>query len=133
MILSPPFKKKRTQPVHDDGARSTPNYKKSTTSSFEPRKEQSPKTTTPKVARKLKTDDLASGNKGSRTSSLKKVRKLTKTTSFKPSRPLKKVILCEELNAQRATCSSTLKESKFPDHLQLDHGGTETEGTSAMK
>lgn len=130
--LSPPFKKKKTQPVHEDGARSTPNYMKST-SSFEARKEQSPKTATPKVARKLKTDDLASGNKGSRTSSLKKVRTLTKTTSFKPLRPLKKVIVCEDLDAQRATCSSTLKEAKFPDYLQLDHGGTEAEGTSAMK
>nr|GEX16739.1 calmodulin binding protein PICBP-like [Tanacetum cinerariifolium] len=129
---SPPLKKKKTQPVHDDGARSTPNYMKST-SCFEARKEKSPKTATPKVARKLKTDDLASGNKGSRTSSLKKVRTLTKTTSFKPSRPLKKVILCEDLDAQRATCSSTLKESKFPDYLQLNHGGTESEGTSAMK
>ncbi|GJX37676.1 hypothetical protein Tco_0250979, partial [Tanacetum coccineum] len=60
----------KTQHVHDDGARSTPNYMKSTIS-FEARKEQSPKTTTPKVARKLKMDDLASGNKGSRMSSLK--------------------------------------------------------------
>lgn len=130
--LSPPFKKKKMQPVHDDGARSTPNYMKST-SSFEARKEQSPKSATPKVARKLKTDDPASENKGSRTSSLKKVTTLTKTTSFKPLRPLKKVILCEDLDAQRATCSSTLKEAKFPDYLQLDHGGTESEGTSAMK
>nr|GFA25913.1 putative calmodulin-binding domain, plant [Tanacetum cinerariifolium] len=53
--LSPPFKKKKTQPVHEDGARSTPNYMKST-SSFEARKEQSPKTTIPKVARKMKMD-----------------------------------------------------------------------------
>ncbi|GKF42066.1 hypothetical protein Tco_0125408 [Tanacetum coccineum] len=48
--LSPPFKKKKkTQPVHDDGARSTPNYMKST-SSFEAKKEQSPKTTGGKKA-----------------------------------------------------------------------------------
>ncbi|GJX37672.1 hypothetical protein Tco_0250975 [Tanacetum coccineum] len=50
------------------------------TISLEARKEQSPKITTPKVARKLKTDDLASGNKR-RTSSL------IKNTNFKPSRP----------------------------------------------
>nr|GFB57383.1 putative calmodulin-binding domain, plant [Tanacetum cinerariifolium] len=61
---------KKTQPVHKDGARSTPNYMKST-SSFEARKEKSPKTTIPKVARKMKMDDLASGKKGSRMSSLK--------------------------------------------------------------
>ncbi|GJR83201.1 hypothetical protein Tco_0153986 [Tanacetum coccineum] len=72
-------KKKTQQPVHDDGACSTPNYMNSTIS-LEARKEQSPKITTPKVARKLKTDDLASGNKR-RTSSL------IKNTNFKPSRP----------------------------------------------
>ncbi|GJX11905.1 calmodulin binding protein PICBP-like protein [Tanacetum coccineum] len=141
----------KTQLVHDDGARSTPNYMKST-SSFEAKKEQSPKTTTPKV--KLKTDDLASGNRGSRMSSLKTQHVhddgarstpnyMKSTISFEArmsnhhriynQRPLKKVILGEDLDAQRATCSSTLKESKFPAYLQLDHGGTESEGTSAMK
>ncbi|GKD63435.1 hypothetical protein Tco_1305543 [Tanacetum coccineum] len=93
--VSPPFKKKKKtqQPVHDDGARSTPNYMKSTISfeartvkrvdesrslspPLEARKEQSPKSTTPKVARKLNTGDLASGKSS-----------LTKTTNFKPSRP----------------------------------------------
>nr|GFD22192.1 plant calmodulin-binding protein-related, putative isoform 1 [Tanacetum cinerariifolium] len=74
------------------------------------RKEQSPNSTTPKVETKLKMDDLASENKGSRTSSLKKVRTLTKTTNFMPSRPLKTVILGEDLDAQRATCSLTNTE-----------------------
>ncbi|KAI3682993.1 hypothetical protein L1987_83431 [Smallanthus sonchifolius] len=54
-------------------------------------------------------------------------------TSFKPWRPSKKVILCKDVDAQRATCSSTLKESKFPDYLQLDPGGTELDGTSTIK
>lgn len=117
----PPFKKKKTQPLHNDEPRSTPNYMKST-SCFEARKEQSPKTPTTKVSKNSKTN-------GSKTSSLKKV----KTTSFKPLRVSKKVVLCEDLDANRATCSSTLKESKFPNYLQLNHGGTELQGTSAMK
>ncbi|KAG6504011.1 calmodulin binding protein PICBP-like [Zingiber officinale] len=33
----------------------------------------------------------------------------------------------------RATCSSTLKSCKFPEFLELGHGGTEAEGASAVK
>ncbi|WOK99082.1 hypothetical protein Cni_G07794 [Canna indica] len=33
----------------------------------------------------------------------------------------------------RATCSSTLKDSRFPKGLELSPGGTEAEGTSAVK
>lgn len=138
-------RKKRSQPLDEDGAavatsqKQSPNYMKST-SSFEARKERSPlvnKIQSPKAENKSKTEVLASGNKGSRTSSLKLVRTLTKSPSFKPLRSSKKcsssVILCEDLDAQRATCSSTLKDSKFPDSLELSPGGTELDGTSAMK
>ncbi|KAF8043056.1 hypothetical protein BT93_A1410 [Corymbia citriodora subsp. variegata] len=72
-----------------------------------------------------------------RSSSLKLVRTLTRTPSFKPARSsvkrCSKVVLCADMDAQRATCSSTLKESKFPEYLMLNPGGTEAEGTSAMK
>ncbi|GLT97378.1 hypothetical protein SLE2022_149450 [Rubroshorea leprosula] len=37
------------------------------------------------------------------------------------------------MNAQKATCSSTLKDSKFPPYIMLNPGGTESEGTSVMK
>lgn len=139
-VDEPPFKKKKTRPSANHEPRSTPNYMKST-SSFDARKEQSPKnpnlnptlTSTPSPLKMSKTNGSVSGHKGSRTSSLKMKRTLTKTPSFKPLRPSKKVILCEDLDAQRATCSSTLKDSKFPNYLQLNHGGTELEGTSAMK
>ncbi|MFS7905707.1 putative calcium/calmodulin-dependent protein kinase [Helianthus anomalus] len=110
----------------------SPNYMKST-SSFEARKEQSPSSKTTPIKKVSKTNESSSsGIKGSRTSSLK-VRSLTKTSSFKPLRSSKKVIICEDVDSQRATCSSTLKESKFPDYLQLNDGGTELDGTSAMK
>lgn len=62
--------------------------------------------------------------------SLKLVRTLTKTPSFKKS---SRVALCADMNAQRATCSSTLKDSKFPPYLMLNPGATESEGTSVMK
>ncbi|XP_071719792.1 uncharacterized protein [Rutidosis leptorrhynchoides] len=129
----PPFKKKKTQVSHNDEPRSTPNYMKST-SCFDARRERSP-TKTPTSTKSSKTNGggLDSGHKGSRTTSSLKMRALTKTPSFKPIRPSKKVILCEDLDAQRATCSSTLKESKFPDYLQLNPGGTQLEGSSAMK
>ncbi|PQQ16528.1 hypothetical protein Pyn_35269 [Prunus yedoensis var. nudiflora] len=72
-----------------------------------------------------------------RTSSLKLVRTLIKSPSFKPARGSTKkssrVALCADMNVQRATCSSTLKDTKFPDYLVINPGGTEAEGTSVMK
>ncbi|XP_076960584.1 uncharacterized protein LOC143637002 [Bidens hawaiensis] len=130
---SPPFKNQKTPPSTPQ--KQSPNYMKST-SSFEARKEQyspSPKTPTPKGSKGSKSNEPCSSNKGSRTSSLKMVRTLTKTPSFKPIRSSKKVILCEDVDSQRATCSSTLKDSKFPNYLQLNDGGNELDGTSAMK
>ncbi|KAL0377224.1 UNVERIFIED_CONTAM: Calmodulin binding protein PICBP [Sesamum calycinum] len=50
-----------------------------------------------------------------RTGSLKTMRTLTKNPSFKPARASVRkctpVVFCENLDAQRATCSSTLKDS----------------------
>ncbi|KAK4424862.1 Calmodulin binding protein PICBP [Sesamum alatum] len=126
----------------------TPNYMKPTTSS-DARKEvstRSPQTSPEssslerKGSKNLKLG-LGSGTKAtktmSRTSSLKMMRTLTKNPSFKPARASVRkcspVVLCENLDAQRATCSSTLKDCKFPDYLSLNPGGTEAEGTSAVK
>ncbi|KAK4406322.1 hypothetical protein Sango_0638700 [Sesamum angolense] len=126
----------------------TPNYMKPTTSS-DARKEvstRSPQTSpvSSSLQRKGSKNSklgLASGNKAtktfSRTGSLKTMRTLTKNPSFKPARASVRkcspVVLCENLDAQRATCSSTLKDCKFPDYLSLNPGGTEAEGTSAVK
>ncbi|XP_010277613.1 PREDICTED: uncharacterized protein LOC104612010 [Nelumbo nucifera] len=70
-------------------------------------------------------------------SSLKPVRTLAKTSSLKTSRPSMKkssrVSLCPSVDVDRATCSSTLKDSKFPACLTLSPGGTEAEGTSVFK
>ncbi|XP_043724023.1 calmodulin binding protein PICBP-like [Telopea speciosissima] len=82
-----------------------------------------------------------SGHKPARTltktSSLKPVRTLTKTSSSKLARPsIRKspdIAQSSSLNAGKATCSSTLKHSKFPAFLTLNPGATESEGTSAMK
>ncbi|TKY49664.1 calmodulin binding [Spatholobus suberectus] len=73
-----------------------------------------------------------------RSSSLSLVRTLTKTTSFKASRACSRkstrAVMCADMSApQRGTCSSTLKDSKFPAYLMLNPGGTESEGTSVMK
>lgn len=130
---------------------SSPNYMKST-SSFEARKERSQVSSrtpqTPTISKSLspkKSNNLrhssGSGHKAigtlSRTSSLKLVRTLTKTPSFKPARASAKkyspVVLCENIDVHKPTCSSTLKDSKFPAYLTLSPGATESEGTSAMK
>ncbi|GMH05092.1 hypothetical protein Nepgr_006932 [Nepenthes gracilis] len=133
----------------------SPNYMKSTSSS-EARKEQKQLSTpNPSVSsgnnrtpchRISKTSGsklhscsaLKPSRTVSRTSSFKRVRSFTKTLSFKPARSSankcsKKVAVCAKLRGQKATCSSTLKDSKFPPYLTLNPGGTESQGTSAMK
>lgn len=126
----------KKQPVMkiSDGS---PNYMKSTSSS-EARKERyqvSPHDSNKSTFRS------GSGHKSAKSvtksSNLKLVRTLTKTTSFKHARITAKkcspIALCVDINAERATCSSTLKDSKFPAYIMLNPGGTESEGTSAMK
>ncbi|GAV76160.1 CaM_binding domain-containing protein [Cephalotus follicularis] len=89
----------------------------------------------------LKFSSAASGNKPARaltrSSSLKLVRTWTTTPNFKSVRASMKkcsrVVLCSDMGAQRATCSSTLKDSKFPPYLMINPGGTAAEGPSVMK
>lgn len=138
---------------------STPNYMKSTSSS-DAKKENSQshvsfrnllpltfhgnKSCSRKASISNNTSEAVSAasnhNKSARPSraSLKLVRTLTKTTSFKPARAsaankCSPLVLTETLDFKRKTCSSTLKDSKFPGYLTLDPGGSEAEGTSAMK
>ncbi|KAL2461157.1 CaM binding domain-containing protein [Abeliophyllum distichum] len=119
----------------------TPNYMKSTSSS-EARKDRSqvsssrsPKTSPESINSRRKSS--SSSRMLCRTSNLKTMRILTKTPSFKPARSSAKkstsVVFCENLDVQRSTCSSTLKDYKFPSYLSLSPGGTESEGTSVMK
>ncbi|KAK6143197.1 hypothetical protein DH2020_023545 [Rehmannia glutinosa] len=132
--------RKNTKPPQPCSAAGTPNYMKPTTSS-DARKEVSTKTPPDNSNFRRKSSNsskitLTSAN--NKTSGSKKtMRTLTKNPSFKPSRAFVRkcppVVLVENLDAQRATCSSTLKDSKFPAYLSLNHGGTESEGTSAIK
>ena len=125
----------------------SPNYMKSTSSS-DARKERSQ--VSPRISqtgssgggRRLSSNSevcSASAHKTARTSSFKLVKTLTKSPSFKPVRAstkkCSKVALCADMDAHRhrATCSSTLKDSKFPEYLMLNPGGTEYEGTSVIK
>ncbi|KAL1362242.1 hypothetical protein HN51_010509 [Arachis hypogaea] len=66
-----------------------------------------------------------------RSSNLNLARSLTKTTTFKSTA----AILHADMNPPvRATCSSTLKDSRFPAYLMLNHGANnEYEGTSVTK
>ncbi|CAI9102853.1 OLC1v1001207C1 [Oldenlandia corymbosa var. corymbosa] len=154
---SSPIKKSAGKQPYSDEA--MPNYMKPTSSS-DARKEHihhqvssknlqalllsdgktsSSTSCSPKWKNKAKISSNSSvPNKGARVSL---VRTLTKTTSFKPVRSSSVVkkkrnfpgVLSEKLNPQRATCSSTLKDSKFPAYLELNSGGTESEGKSVMK
>ncbi|KAJ4847012.1 hypothetical protein Tsubulata_045813 [Turnera subulata] len=64
-----------------------------------------------------------------RTSSMRPVRILTKMASIKTKRPS----IRKPSNVHRATCSSAFKDSKFPDHVELQPGGSESTGASATK
>ncbi|XVF84090.1 hypothetical protein PTKIN_Ptkin16aG0546800 [Pterospermum kingtungense] len=118
----------------------SPNYMKSTSSS-EAKKEASQVSSWNTQTGSRRTSSTGSCNKPARTltrtSSLMLVRTLTKSPSFKPARAsakkCSKVALCTDIDVERATCSSTLKDSKFPAYLMLNPGGTESEGTSIIK
>ena len=98
-------KTQSTPSKHDlvvKGTGRSPNYMKGTSSSearMENKKIFNPKNQTCKKER-------CSNKPGSRI-----VRGLTKAPSFKRC-------------SQRATCSSTLKDSKFPEYLMVNHGGS---------
>ncbi|XP_010922192.1 uncharacterized protein [Elaeis guineensis] len=68
---------------------------------------------------------------------IKPAKTLARKSSLRPKRPSMKkssgMVLCHKKNVNRATCSSTLKDSKSPKVLELNPGGTESEGTSIMK
>ncbi|GMN53294.1 hypothetical protein TIFTF001_022431 [Ficus carica] len=137
ILLTPKKQTPNTKTVE-----SSPNYMKST-SCFDARKEpQSSQVSLRRNSTNSRVVSSSSGNKKpTKASSSQLVRALIKTSSFKPSRPASskkspRVALCasDHLNhVPRATCSSTLKDSKFPSYLMLNHGGTESEGTSVMK
>lgn len=129
----PPVATPQKQPSGAAVEMPTPNYMKSTSSS-DARKERSQVSSS--RSSKASPESIYSRRKSSGSSRmLSKI--LTKTPSFKPSRSsankCSPVVLCENLNVKRSTCSSTLKDYKFPSYLGLNPGGTESEGTSVMK
>uniref|UniRef100_A0A1D1YVF5 Calmodulin-binding domain-containing protein n=1 Tax=Anthurium amnicola TaxID=1678845 RepID=A0A1D1YVF5_9ARAE len=125
-------KKNRPSPVLLPGTE--PNYMKSTSSS-NARKEQHA------VNRNRIPKDTTKPLKPSpgHASAVKQWGTLERKPSLRPAviRPSRKkslgMPLCHVINASRATCSSTMKETNFPYHLDLDPGGTEAEGTSVLK
>lgn len=116
---------------------SSPNYMKPTSSSDAKRESL-------QVSLKSRTSVVSSTSKKSETSSklkdvagLKPSKSLSRSSSLRPLRPSMKkscvVALHPKHNVGWPTCSSTLKDSKFPAYLDLHHGGTEVEGTSVVK
>ncbi|XP_062111884.1 calmodulin binding protein PICBP-like [Humulus lupulus] len=134
------------QPTTIKTAYGSPNYMKST-SCFDARKGQQSQVSSLRNTGTSKVVTSASNNKkpvkssNKASSSSKHVRTLTKTPNFKHSRPasaMRKsstVALCttDDVNVERPTCSSTLKDSMFPSYLTLAPGGTESDGSSIMK
>ncbi|KAK6933875.1 Calmodulin-binding domain, plant [Dillenia turbinata] len=131
------------QPVNKT-SNGSPNYMKPTTSSYA-RKEQTQVgsrnsqtiSNAKSISRRSTNGSKQFVKQSAKGSSLKLVRTLTKAPNFKLARPsskqCSKVVLCADMDVQRATCSSTMKDSKFPDFLELNPGGTEADGTSVLK
>ncbi|KAJ6747568.1 CALMODULIN BINDING PROTEIN PICBP [Salix koriyanagi] len=63
-----------------------------------------------------------------RTSTLRPVRIFTKVVSIRTKRSQ-----IPDSSIQKNTCSSAIKDSKFPNHLELQPGGSESEGNSIVK
>ncbi|XP_055817968.1 calmodulin binding protein PICBP-like [Solanum dulcamara] len=135
---STPKKHQHQQQQQQQQSTSTPNYMKSTSSSVA-RKEQSQVS-----SRSLQTYSQSCSRKNSNNSKLgsassvnKPTRSLlARTPSFKPTRvsSCSPIVLYNNFQVERrATCSSTLKEVKFPSYLELSPGGTESDGTSVFK
>ncbi|KAG7032644.1 hypothetical protein SDJN02_06694, partial [Cucurbita argyrosperma subsp. argyrosperma] len=135
-------KNQQPSPIRTSGG--SPNYMKST-SCFDARKEvsqvSSRKSRICNDSKRPRRRDLensvhvsVTGFKPTkcltRCPSVKLARTLTKTASFKKA---SRGALCADMNSHRATCSSTLKDTKFPAYLTLSPGATESEGTSTMK
>lgn len=95
---------------------SSPNYMKATTS-WVARKASSSSLTTPERRK----SPASRGKSGS---------KLSNVSVEQSSDP--QVAPSQGISVDRATCSSVLKSSKFPDHIQLNSGGLESEGTSSF-
>lgn len=117
----------------------TPNYMKSTSSSVARKEQSQVSSRTPQTySQSFNTRKNSKNSKiGSGSSVNKPTRSLlARTPSFKPTRvsscsPI--VLYDNNFQVERATCSSTLKESKFPSYLELSPGGTESDGTSVFK
>lgn len=107
-----------------------PNYMKPTTSS-DARKDHQFQVThhdnSPSIANSSRKSNPRSSSPPSVTSKRKALTPFLKRTKSK--------VLFQKLNLNlnRATCSSTLKDSKFPKALGLNPGGTELEGTSVVR
>ncbi|CAA7052081.1 unnamed protein product [Microthlaspi erraticum] len=121
--VSPPGKPQPPPNKHDLVVKGTcmpPNYMKGTSSSearFNLSKNQKNQTGSKHDSRYGVTKERSNKKLSSRI-----VRGFTKAPSFKRC-------------SQRATCSSTLKDSKFPEYLMLNHGETDDEvsGTSVLR
>ncbi|KAJ8565783.1 hypothetical protein K7X08_008359 [Anisodus acutangulus] len=135
----PPTTNPSTPKKQQKQSTSTPNYMKSTSSSVAKKEQSQVSSRSPQTCNSQSSSRKNSSNSklGSPSSVNKPTRSLlARTPSFKPVRiSAKKSCSPVLLNFQveRATCSSTLKEAKFPSFLELSPGGTESDGTSVFK
>ncbi|XP_051138711.1 calmodulin binding protein PICBP-like [Andrographis paniculata] len=120
-----------------DSSASSPHYLKATSSSQGKKTtswhSESPSdgNTSPFSQSKLGTRDKKALM--SRSSSIRTSRFQLKMTSFKRRVALNYSKVSEDASVDRATYSSAIKDSKFPERVEIHHGGKESENLSVMK
>ncbi|WOK99122.1 hypothetical protein Cni_G07834 [Canna indica] len=120
----------------------SPNYMKPTTCS-DARKERvqvtvkSPAPVTTDKGKTCKSTTTSDSRPSSSSPVIKTLKTLARKASLRPRRPSMKkssaTALSPRKNVRRATCSSTLKDSKFPKVLDLSPGDKDVELTSIVK
>ncbi|KAJ0978025.1 hypothetical protein J5N97_013499 [Dioscorea zingiberensis] len=106
----------------DDDLKTLPNYMKPTSSSGARKEQLKLSATSP---------SSCSGSKPAKILVIKSCLKLVRVPSIKKNQG--SGCCNQKKTVNRATCSSTQKDNKFPKALDLNPGGTEAEGTSVKK
>ncbi|CAN6485923.1 unnamed protein product [Victoria cruziana] len=112
--------------------RRSPNYMNPTSSSDRKKEERLQVSTHKQTNDRIQSKPVSHASK----KNVKYMKSLSRLSSLKPRKPSMKTSGVPSYlvpDVTRATCSSTLKDSKFPDYVELNPGSTESEGTSVLK
>ncbi|XP_022766605.1 uncharacterized protein LOC111311470 [Durio zibethinus] len=116
---------------------SSPHYLKATSSSdMKEQLQASPRHSESSYDSSERDKRILTNEKQNLAYSVNKSIRVLRASTLGPKRPSTKK--CSEISSisdpsiERATCSSTLKDSKFPDHVENKLGGSDSDGTAVL-